>query len=86
MYWDSKKICGLNYANFQGVEAIKKHAKNYKEKKKPVFFICTKDDDHTNNNTIEIPMKYLNLLMKANPKMKYHENKMKNTFIVDSFN
>ena len=85
MYFDSKKICGLNYANFQGVEAIKKHAKNYKEKKKPVFFICTKDDDHTNNNTIEIPMKYLNLLMKANPKMKYHENKMRNTFIIDAF-
>ena len=84
LYFESKKICGLNYANFQGIEEIKKHAKNYKGKKKPVFFICTKDD-HT-NNIIEIPMKYLSSVMKANPKMKYHENKMKNTFIVDSFN
>ena len=84
LYFESKKICGLNYANFQGIDEIKKHAKNYKGKKKPVFFICTKDD-HT-NNIIEIPMKYLTLVMKANPKMKYHENKLKNTFIVDSFN
>ena len=83
LYFDSKKICGLNYANFQGIEEIKKHAKNYKGKKKPVFFICTKDD-HI-NNTIEVPMKYLKLMIQANPKMKYHENKMRNTFIVDSF-
>ena len=81
LYFDSKKICGLNYANFQGIEEIKKHAKNYKGKKKPVFFICTKDD-HI-NNTIEIPMKYLKLMIQANPKMKYHENKMRNTFIID---
>ena len=84
LYFDSKKICSLNYANFQGIEEIKKHAKNYKGTKKPVFFICTKDD-HI-NNIIEIPMKYINLLKKANPKMKYHENKHKNTFIVDAFN
>ena len=84
LYFESKKICGLNYANFQGIEEIKKHAKNYKGKKKPVFFICTKDD-HT-NSTIEIPMKYLNSVLKANPKMKYHENKMNKTFIVKSFN
>ena len=84
LYFDSKKICSLNYANFQGIEEIKKHAKNYKGTKKPVFFICTKDD-HI-NNTIEIPMKYINLLLKANPRMKYHENKQKNTFIVDAFN
>ena len=84
LYFESKKICTLNYANFQGIEEIKKHAKNYKGSKKPIFFICTKEE-HT-NNTIEIPMKYINLLMKANPKMKYHENKKNNTFIVDSFN
>ena len=48
-----------------------------------MFFIYTKDD-HI-NNTIEVPMKYLKLMIQANPKMKYHENKMRNTFIVDSF-
>ena len=83
LFFDSKKICGLNYANFQGIEEIKKHAKNYKGKKKPVFFICTKDD-HI-NNTIEIPLKYLKLMIQANPKMKYHENKTRNTFIIDAF-
>ena len=31
-------------------------------------------------------MKYLKLLLKANPKMKFHEIKFKNTFVVDSFN
>jgi len=87
LYFESKKICSLNYANFQGIEEIKKHAKNYKGTKKPVFFICTKDD-HI-NNTIEIPVKYLKLLLKANPKMKYHENKENKryqTIIVDKFN
>ena len=84
IYYESKKVCELNYANFQGIEEIKKHAKYYKGSKKPVFFICTKDDYV--NNTIEIPMKYLNLLIQANPKMKYHEVNYKYTFIVDSFN
>jgi hypothetical protein len=36
-YIDSKKICELNMANYQGIHEIKKHAKNYKEKK-PLFF------------------------------------------------
>jgi hypothetical protein len=84
IFYESKKVCELNYANFQGVEEIKKHAKYYKGSKKPVFFICTKDDYI--NNTIEIPLKYLNLLLKANPNMKYHELNYKYTFIIDSFN
>ena len=84
LYFESKKICTLNYANFQGIDEIKKHAKNYKGTKKPIFFICTKDE-HT-NDIIEIPMKYINLLKKANPNMKYHEVRKNNTFIVDSFN
>ena len=86
-FYESKKVCELNYANFQGVEEIKKHAKYYKGSKKPIFFISTKDDYI--NNTIEIPMKYLNLLLKVNPNMKYHELNYKNykrTFIIDSFN
>ena len=84
IFYESKKVCELNYANFQGIEEIKKHAKYYKGSKKPVFFICTKDDYI--NNTIEIPLKYLNLLLKANPNMKYHELNYKYTFIIDSFN
>ena len=84
IFYESKKVCELNYANFQGIEEIKKHAKYYKGSKKPVFFICTKDDYI--NNTIEIPSKYLNLLLKANPNMKYHELNYKYTFIIDSFN
>ena len=66
------------------VGCILNHAKNYKGTKKPIFFICTKDE-HT-NDIIEIPMKYINLLIRANPKMKYHEVRKNNTFIVDSFN
>ena len=82
MFYDSKKICELNYANFQGIEEIKKHANNYKGAKKPIFYISTKDD---NNNKIEIPYKYLNLVLQANPNMKYIDNKQNNTFIVESF-
>ena len=81
MFFDSKKICELNYANFQGIEEIQKHANNYKGTKKPHFYISTKDDD---NNKIEIPYKYLNLMLKANPNMKYIDNKQNNTFIVES--
>ena len=82
LYFESKKICELNYANFQGIEEIKKHANNYKGTKKPNFYIRTKDD---NNNKIEVPCKYLNLMLKANPNMRFIENRHKNTFIVESF-
>ena len=85
MYFDSKKICELNYANFQGIEEIKKHAKNYKGTKKPNFYINTKNDDDMNNNKLEIPYKYLNLLLQANPNMKYTENKEKTLITVESF-
>ena len=84
MFFDSKKICELNYANFQGIDEIKKHAKNYKGSKKPNFYINTKTDI-SNNNKIEIPYKYLNLLLQANPNMKYVENKQKNLIVVESF-
>ena len=85
MFFDSKKICELNYANFQGIDEIKKHAKNYKGSKKPNFYINTKTDI-SNNNKLEIPYKYLNLLLQANPNMKYVENKQKNLIVVESFN
>ena len=84
LFFESKKICDLYYANYQGIEEIKNHAKNYKGNKKPLFFIDT--DEENINNIIEIPIKYLNLLLKANPKMKFQENRIKNTFIINSFN
>ena len=84
LFFDSKKICELNYAKSQGTEEIRAKAKTYKDIKKTLFFISTNDDNI--DNTIEIPMKYLKLLLKANPKMKFHEIKFKNTFVVDSFN
>ena len=83
-FFDSRKICELNYANFQGIEEIKKHAKNYKGCKKPNFYINTKGDNI--NSKIEIPYKYLNLVLKENPKMKYSINKQKTLFTVESFN
>ncbi len=84
MFFESKKICELNYANFQGIDEIKKHAKNYKGSKKPNFYINTKNDN-ANSTRIEIPYKYLNLLLQANPKMKYSVNKQNNLIVVESF-
>jgi hypothetical protein len=49
-YIDSKKICVLNLANYQGDNEIKKHAKNYKEKK-PLFF-----DFSSNKVDFELPV------------------------------
>ena len=84
LFFESKKICDLYYANYQGIEEIKNHAKNYKGNKKSFLFIDL--DEENINNIIEIPIKYLNLLLKANPKMKFKENRIKNTFIINSFN
>jgi hypothetical protein len=80
MYFESKKICDLNYAVFQGIDEIKKHANNYKGSKKPNYYPEDKSKD-----IIEIPSKYLHLLLKANPEMKYVENKQTNMIIVKSF-
>ena len=78
-FYESKKICELNFANFQGIDEIKKHAKNYKGKQ-PTFYI------NTNNNTsIEVPKKYLHLILEKNPNLNYYENKMFNTIIINSF-
>lgn len=83
-YFESKKICELNFANFQGINEIKKHAKNYKGTKKPTFYINTNDD---NKNKIEVPKKYLNLILQKHPKLKYIE-KVGNKDIIEinSFN
>lgn len=55
LYIDSKKICELNWANYQGIQEIKRHAKNYKGQRKPLFFKC-----ETAANGFEIP-KVLNI-------------------------
>ena len=82
MFFESKKMCELNFANFQGIDEIKKHAKNYKGSKKPRFYINTNNE---NNNIIEIPSNYLQLLLKTHPNMKFVKNKQNNTIIVNSF-
>lgn len=48
LYIESKKICELNLANYQGISEIKRHARNYKGQKKPFFF-------HSPDTPIEIP-------------------------------
>ena len=40
-YFESLKICELNFAHFQGINEIQKHAKNYKGLKKPNFYLST---------------------------------------------
>jgi hypothetical protein len=50
-YFESKKICELNAAKFQGITEIKRHARNYKGQKKPLFFFML-----NNNSNLEIPM------------------------------
>ena len=77
-YFESKKICELNFANFQGINEIKKHARNYKGLKKPTFFIIT-DDLKTN---IEVPDKFLNDIKENYPKMKYIEKKQSQTILI----
>ena len=83
-YFESKKICELNFANFQGIHEIKKHAKNYKGSKQPTFY--NNVNYATSNKNIEVPKKYLNLILEKNPNLKYYENKILNTIIISSFN
>ena len=82
-FFESKKMCELNFANFQGINEIKKHAKNYKAPKQPTFYINT---NNLSNTSIEVPKKYLYLILGKNPNLKYYENKMFNTIIINSFN
>lgn len=48
-HFESKKICELKFANYQGINGIKKHSDNYKDKK-PKFFIVPDPNDK-----VEIP-------------------------------
>ena len=82
-FFESKKVCSLNFAKFQGINEINKHAKNYKGPKKPIFYINT---NNLSNTTIEVPKKYLYLILEKNPNLKYYENKIFNTIIINSFN
>lgn len=84
MYYESSKICELNVAHFQGINEIKKHAKNYKGMKKPTFYIGDNYQKEINNNMI-IPSKYLAKLKQRFPRMNYTENKSKKIIIVKSF-
>ena len=83
LFFQSLKVCDLDYAKSQGIEEITNKAWNYRGNIKQIFYMCSNDKI---DNTIEIPNKYFDLVLKANPKMKYHEGKFKNTFIVDAFN
>ena len=80
IYCESKKICELNSANFQGINEIQKHAKNYKGLKKPIFFNGL-DKFHN----IEVPIKYLDTIKGNYPKMNYVENKNLGIFVIKSF-
>ena len=69
-HFESKKICELNLANFQGINEIQKHAKNYKGIKRPKFYFGLDP-----MKKLEIPIKYLPKLQLTYPHMKYDEIK-----------
>ena len=50
-YFESRKICELNAANYQGINEIRRHARNYRGSKKPSFFPCL-----DNLANLEVPM------------------------------
>ena len=83
-YFESNKICELNSANFQGINEIQKHSKNYKGIKKPLFY-SEPNKNNSNKENIIIPLKYLNKIKMRYPKIKYKENKTKKIFVVESF-
>ncbi len=79
-HFESKKICELNSANFQGINEIQKHAKNYKGLKKPTFF-----KGFENLKNLEVPLKYLSKIKKKYPKLSYVEKKESDLFVIKSF-
>ena len=78
-HFESKKICELNSANFQGIAEIQKHAKNYKGLKKPIFVVGLDA-----SKKLEVPLKYLAKMKVTYPKMKYIEKKQSNIFLIQS--
>ena len=81
--FESNKICELNSANFQGINEIQKHSKNYKGIKKPLFY--SEPNKNNSKENIIIPLKYLNKMKMRYPKIKYKENKSKKIFVVEMF-
>ena len=82
--FESSKICELNSANFQGINEIQKHSKNYKGYKKPLFYSEPNKSNVTNKENIIVPLKYLNKLKNRFPKMKFKENKAKKIAVIES--
>ena len=80
-HFESKKICELNFANFQGINEIKKHANNYKGRKKPNYF----NVNENKNGNIEIPKKYLKKMLKVYPNLKYIEKSKTKTIKIIEF-
>ena len=78
-HFESKTICELNSANFQGIAEIQKHAKNYKGLKKPIFVVGLDA-----SKKLEVPLKYLAKMKVTYPKMKYIEKKQSNIFLIQS--
>ena len=78
VHFESSKICELNCAHFQGVNEIQKHAKNFKDLKKTIYY-------NGKEENMIIPSKYLLKLKKRFPKMQYTENKNKKILIIKSF-
>ena len=83
--FESNKICELNNANFQGINEIQKHSKNYKGIKKPLFYSEPNKNNNNGKENIIIPLKYLNKIKARYPKIKYKENKAKKIFVVEAF-
>ena len=80
IYFESKKICELNFANFQGINEIQKHAKNYKGIKQPNFYYGLDP-----MKKLTVPSKYLSKIQSVYPHLKYDENKYDNVFTIKSF-
>ena len=80
--FESSKICELSNANFQGINEIQKHSKNFKGFKKE-----EKNNNISSNdcNNMIIPLKYLPKIKARFPNMKYQENKSKKIILVESF-
>ena len=77
-HFESKKVIEFNFANFQGIKDIFKHAKNYKGKK-PFFFKIDKID------YVEIPKKFRYKVQKNYHGLKFEKiNKHSVIFKIES--
>ncbi|MCQ2820391.1 MAG: RNA-binding protein [archaeon] len=79
LHYDSKKICELNMANYQGIEEINLHSKNYKGKK-PTFFYLGEDLF----KNLEVPIRFLDTIRNAYPGITYEETSNPNIISIKS--